>query len=679
MRLPRSARYREIPEGLTPIPITIVGRANVGKSTLFNCLQSSTKKKYVPIARKAIISDRAGTTRDRKDAVAVFGGLLLRVIDTGGLENAEATEQSTLLTSMREHVWRAVAEAEAILFVIDAREGVTPVDLYIASLLRNCAANREYYRQFLSGNPKNTDTPIILVANKAEGAFIGPYLNDCYELGVGDPVVISARQKEGMEDLYDRLCLEVGHLQGGEEEEGEEFESDDDMGDDHATRVQDDGWEEDEEDEEEYVEEEDQMEEGRGEEHDADHEFHEEDTPPVPNLKWMPPNPLTEDQKRALRWFAIHPADPLGDYGDLKASVLHRDESDVQNFWLAKHQKLLPDKETRDFVLKFRRLEQAERPVRLAVIGEPSTGKSSLINSLLQEERCVVDEADGTTMDTTVTDWTFKDRQFKLIDTCGVLRGWQYPGMYGDLIEAGMGTRKAIRKSHVVILCVDAERGRNKTYWTVPKKWELRLAKWASEEGKPVVLAVNKWDLIGEEDQVAKREQVLRRVADGLSDIKGMPVVFTSARYNLNLAMLATRCLAIHKRWSARLPTGKLNDWLQSWMTRYPAPWKDGQKCSVKYMTQTRTRPPTFIVWTNTAFNGMPRNYIRQLQNAMREEFRISGVPIRMIQRSTLMPKPRKKLSKKEILKWKRVGPKQAEVVSNLNSKKMVRKKPKQE
>eukprot|EP00971_Amphidinium_carterae_P040875 802854-Amphidinium_carterae.1 len=142
-----------------------------------------------------------------------------------------------------------------------------------------------------------------------------------------------------------------------------------------------------------------------------------------------------------------------------------------------------------------------------------------------------------------------------------------------------------------------------------------------------------------------------------------------SAKYNLNLSMLVTRCLALVNRWSVRMPTRKLNDWLRAWVIRWPAPWKRGKKCSIRYITQTRARPPTFVIWTNSTEDEMPPNYIKQMKNGMREEFRMSGIPLRFVIRTTLMPKPRKKMTPREVLKWKRLGPKQAEAAMNLNQK----------
>merc|ERR1719482_136053 len=144
----------------------------------------------------------------------------------------------------------------------------------------------------------------------------------------------------------------------------------------------------------------------------------------------------------------------------------------------------------------------------------------------------------------------------KLIDTCGINKGWKYPGTFSDVLEPGMGTQKAVRQAHVCVLCIDAQRHRKLAPNSTPTKFEVRLGNFVAEEGKCLIIAVNKWDLIPEEDQQQYRAEILARVKDMFSMVKGVPVVFMSAKYNLNLATLMTRALALHKRWNSRLPTG---------------------------------------------------------------------------------------------------------------------------
>ncbi|CAE7243271.1 plcA [Symbiodinium sp. CCMP2456] len=482
MRIPTSRHQfqRDVPEDIQPISIAIVGRPNVGKSTLFNRLQSGTRRKKRDLDHRAIISDRAGTTRDRKDALALLYGLLLRVIDTGGLESPKETSANTLLQSMQEQVWRAIAEAQAILFLIDAQEGITPSDLAIAKMLRDGAGNADRYRDlFKTETPR--DVPIILIANKAENTFIGPYLNDCYELGVGDPVIISAKQNQGMDDLYDRLLLEVGHLQQQEEENpGTAFMPTDEEGM-YMQGLEGEGMAEEAEEEEAEGDLED-------EEELSGQSDSESGPPPGPTLPWLTLD-MPEQKWRSLRYYAHHPSDPLGalDPG-LKAAVMHDDGRRIGKYWLGAKQRSLPTKEARDYVLRHRRAQEMENAMKVAIIGQPNGGKSSIINALLQEERCVVDEADGTTMDSIITNWTFKEHPVKLIDTCGIYRGWQYSGTTAEFVQPGMGTRKAIRRAHVCVLCLDAQRYAKMTHNSCPNKFEINLGNFVADEGKCLII-----------------------------------------------------------------------------------------------------------------------------------------------------------------------------------------------
>lgn len=233
-------------------------------------------------------------------------------------------------------------------------------------------------------------------------------------------------------------------------------------------------------------------------------------------------------------------------------------------------------------------------------------------------------------------------------------------------------------------MCIDAHAFRFNPLST-PSKGELNLGRYITEgEMKALVIAVNKWDLIKPgEDQMRFRDEIIQRINQSMYGCFGdCPIVFTSATKNQNLRTLMDKILVLEKRYSARIPTGKLNNWYQAWKNHYPPPWKDGQKMQVKYMTQSRTRPPHFVMWTNTMLgtklgcnkSSIPRHYLRQLTKAMKNEFNIQGTVVKIHLRTTCMPKPTKKMTQKDMQKWKRMGPKQAEAAMKMYKRR--KKKP---
>lgn len=182
--------------------VAIIGRSNVGKSTLFNRLLSGTAKRSTS---RALTGNRPGTTRDRHSAVGVFGSLVAEFVDTGGIEDLILSAKSAILTQMRQQVEAALEEASVIFFVVDAKDGITPLDQQLADML---------LKDYREGGKK--EKPIVLLANKADGGLIGPYFADAYDLNCGDPVAVSAMHNEGMDDLYDRLVLELDMLSSRE-------------------------------------------------------------------------------------------------------------------------------------------------------------------------------------------------------------------------------------------------------------------------------------------------------------------------------------------------------------------------------------------------------------------------------------------------------------------------------
>ncbi|KAF8820375.1 ribosome biogenesis GTPase Der protein, partial [Cardiosporidium cionae] len=215
----------------------------------------------------------------------------------------------------------------------------------------------------------------------------------------------------------------------------------------------------------------------------------------------------------------------------------------------------------------------------------------------------------------------------------------------------------------VSILCVDALLA---VTGESPSPHDLTLGNIVTEkEGRCLVVAVTKWDALTEKEQKKIRLIILQRIEVGLAQVKGCPVIFTSGQNGENLNSLIRKSLLLHKRWTSRISTSKLNAWLQAYLLHFPPPWRLGSRCNLKYITQVSCCPPTFVMWTNV-MGKLPLNYIRQIRNVIREEFSLQGSPIRLIVRTTAMPPKNIKLSRREQLKWRRRGPKQAEAVHKL-------------
>ena len=299
--------------------------------------------------------------------------------------------------------------------------------------------------------------------------------------------------------------------------------------------------------------------------------------------------------------------------------------------------------------------EEIEGPIRVTFIGRPNAGKSSLINSILKENRLKASATPGTTTDSICVNFFFKKQQMALIDTAGVTKGWK---MRGDdmLQQASLQTMRNIRSSDVCILCLDAARVEETGHLS---SHDLSLANLATEkEGRSLVVCVTKWDLVDLSKQSYVRRLVLDRLQTGLGHLKACPVVFTSATEAQNLNTLLNKSCLVYKQWCSRVPTGTLNSWLQQYTAHWPPPWRLGSQCQVKYITQVQAKPPTFVAWSNV-YAHFPTHYKRQLINAIREEFGLKGIPVRLVLRTTAMPKPGAKLTKAEALKWKRLGPHQ--------------------
>jgi GTP-binding protein len=451
--------------------VAIVGRPNVGKSTLFNRLVGR---------RLALVDDLPGVTRDRREGRARLGDLTFGVIDTAGLE--EAAPQS-LAGRMKEQTESAIAGADAVLFLIDARAGTTPTDRVFADLVRR------------SGKPA------IVVANKSEGAAGHAGALEAYELGLGEPVAISAEHGEGLADLY----------------------------------------------------------------------------------------------------AALRAALP-----EATAPTIEGEESDADEL-----------------------AAQAAQPVRVAVVGRPNSGKSTLVNRLLGEERLLTGPEAGITRDAIAVDLTWNDRRFRFHDTAGLRRRARIEEKLEKLSVAD--ALNAVRFAEVVILLMDAQHPF--------EEQDLRIADLVEREGRALVIAMNKWDLVEGRPGAIK---ALREEADHwLPQVKGVPIVAVSALAGAGLDRLMRAVVDAHAVWNRRVGTSGLNRWLAEVVSSHPPPAVSGRRIRLDYMTQPKSRPPTFVLFTSRA-DAVPDAYRRYLVNSLRESFDLPGTPIRLTLREKKNPYDKK-------------------------------------
>jgi GTPase len=458
--------------------IAIIGRPNVGKSTLFNRLVGK---------KLAIVDDRPGVTRDRREHDAKLGDLRFVIIDTAGLEDSDA---ATLSGRMRLQTEMAVAHADVILFVIDARAGLVPDDRFFAEMARR------------SGRP------VILIANKAEGKVGQAGLYEAFELGLGEPVPLSAEHGEGMADLYAALL-------------------------------------------------------------------------------------------------------PYGVDADL--SDEDRDATD-----LAAERELREDEEPAEPVLP-------ERPIRVAVMGRPNSGKSTLINTLIGEDRLLTGPEAGITRDSISVPLVWKDRKFKVFDTAGLRKKANIQDKL-EKLAASDGIR-AVRFAEVVIILFDA---------TIPfEKQDLTLVDLVAREGRALVIGINKWDLVS--DQTGLMAQLREKADRLLPQVKGVPVYNLSGASGHGIDRLMQAVLDQHLTWSKRVSTSKLNRFLESAVERSAPPAVSGRRIKVRYMTQPKARPPHFVLFGNQ-LEQLPEFWRRYLTNSIRETFSLDGVPIRLTTRTSANP-----------------------------------------
>ena len=425
--------------------VAIIGRQNVGKSTLLNRLAGK------PIA---IVADMPGTTRDRIFADVSWQGVEFTMVDTGGLE---LRPQSSVARAVRGQVETAIAEADAIIFLVDTQDGVVPSDVEIAEMLRS------------------SSKPLVLVANKADNARLEAEAVEFYQLGFGEPLAISAYHGRSTAELLDRVI------------------------------------------------------------------------------------------------------------------------------------RLLPTPSA---------VEAEGEIMKLAIVGRPNVGKSTLLNALLGEERAIVDELPGTTHDAIDMMLDFNGQNVLLIDTAGIRRR----GRWGVGVERYSVIRalRAIDQADIALLVLDTTE--------VLTSEDKHIAGYIQEAAKGVVLVVNKWDLAVSQE-VAEYNRYIR------SQLKFMPyapVVYISAKFGQGVDKVMPQACQVYQERLKRLSTAEVNNVVQQAVAAHNLPRKGSKQLKVFYATQAEVNPPTFVFFVNDA-KLIHFSYQRYLENKLRQEFGFGGTPLRLV------------------------------------------------
>ncbi len=501
--------------------VAIVGRPNVGKSTLFNRIVGS---------RAAIVEDKARTTRDRLYGDAEWNGRRFIVIDTGGLE---VDPEDPIEVRVQDQARLAIREADLIVFVVDAETGLTPADEEAAALLRTAGS------------------PVLVAVNKADNEKRELEAAEFHRLGWEQTHPISASHGRGVADLLDVLVWELPP------ESAEELAR-------KAREAEAEAW--------------------------AD-----------------------EVAAGHLRPFVV------GEEGDEEEG--DEDEAD-----------LLEDAAARRWDTELAAAD--EGPAAIALVGRPNVGKSSLLNALLGEERVIVSEVPGTTRDAIDTRLEWGRSEIVLIDTAGIRRRGKVASGPAAERFSTLRSLRAISRADVAVLLIDAVDDLTAQ--------DAHVAGYVVEEGKGLVIAVNKWDLLSEKTD-RTFDAFVASMRREVPFLDFAPVVSISAKTGQRVTKTLELALDIWGERRRRIPTGELNRLLADAVDRQPPPAVRGRRPKLFYGTQVGVAPPTFVFFANDAA-AIHFSYRRYLENRLRETYGFDGTPIRLVFRDRSSVKlPRKR------------------------------------
>ena len=264
--------------------------------------------------------------------------------------------------------------------------------------------------------------------------------------------------------------------------------------------------------------------------------------------------------------------------------------------------------------------EAAYEPIRIAVVGRPNMGKSTLINALIGEKRLLTGPEVGITRDAITLPFVWREQDYQLVDTAGIRR----QARVTDKVERLMvsDAQRAIQFARVCILMLDARQP--------PHRQDMVIARQITDEGRALVIAANMWDDVA--DKQAAMQRINDRLETSLAQVRGVPVVPVSGLYGRGLDRLMQTVDDIHRLWNTRISTGRLNRWLEPMLEAHPPPMSQGRRLRIRYITQVRTRPPTFALFASRPVD-LPESYLRYLIRGLRADFSLSGIPVRMLLR----------------------------------------------
>ncbi|KAI5058512.1 hypothetical protein GOP47_0026682 [Adiantum capillus-veneris] len=273
-------------------------------------------------------------------------------------------------------------------------------------------------------------------------------------------------------------------------------------------------------------------------------------------------------------------------------------------------------------------------PLQLAIAGRPNVGKSTILNSLLREERVLTGPEPGLTRDAVRVKFKYENKTVYLVDTAGWMQRAQITE--GPAALSAMHARRSLMRSNIVALVLDGQQIAKSRKSMLQS--EVALARWVTQEGRGLVVVVNKMDLLKGKEQAELRSKVMKAVPEEINNIlpqvEGIPIVFMSALEGKGRAAIMRKVFESYRRWNVRLPTAKLNNWLQKVLSRHPRKAEGGYGAKMRYITQVKARPPTFVVFV-TGAGDIEETDLRFVASAMREDFDLGGIPIRVIPRHT--------------------------------------------